>query len=120
MARLCPVSTFVRPDLFWSTDRVAEQIAVPPEAPRVSTGDSAADPHVRIVDCRFAVDGDAHTAYLAGHLPGAVHCDWSKDLVAPPPPSGHPTSLLPEASAFAATMARLGISNDTLVLGYDA
>jgi len=106
------VGTFVRPDLFWPTDRVAERVGVP-------LGGST-DPSVRIVDCRFGVEGGAHGAYLAGHLPGAVHCDWSKDLVAPPPPSGHPTSLLPGAVAFAETMARLGISNDTLVLGYDA
>ncbi len=106
------VGAFVRPDLFWSTDRVAERVGAP--------GAGSTDASVRVVDCRYGAEGGARAAYLAGHLPGAVHCDWSEDLVAPPPPSGHPTSLLPDPQAFAETMARFGISNDTLVLGYDA
>jgi len=106
------VGTFVRPDLFWSTDRVAELLRTAPKG--------GTDTSLSVVDCRFGVEGGAHAAYLAGHLPGAVHCDWSKDLVAPPPPSGHPASLLPGPIEFAATMTRLGITNRTLVIGYDA
>jgi len=99
------MSPFVRPDLFWSTDRVAEALT---------------DPLVRVVDCRFRFDGDAHPDYLAGHLPGAVHLDWSRDLSAPPPPTGHPRFMLLGPGAFAGTMSRLGISNDTQVIAYDA
>lgn len=99
------MSAFVRPDLFWSTGRVAEALA---------------DPLVRVVDCRFSFEGDARPSYLAGHLPGAVHLDWAKDLSAPPPASGHPRFMLLDAGPFAQLMSRLGISNETQVIAYDA
>ncbi|TMC04458.1 MAG: sulfurtransferase, partial [Chloroflexi bacterium] len=69
------MSPFARPDLFWSTEQTAAKLR---------------DPHLRVVDCRFVFEGDAHPEYLSGHLPGAVHCDWARDLSAPPPTSGHP------------------------------
>jgi thiosulfate/3-mercaptopyruvate sulfurtransferase len=78
------------------------------------------DPKVRVVDCRFAFGAEARSEYLKAHLPGAVHLDWSRDLAAPPPPSGHPMYMLQEPAAFAATMARSGIGDDTFVIGYDA
>ena len=99
------MSSFARPDLFWSTERAAEALA---------------DPLVRVVDCRFAFDRDARQDYLAGHLPGAVHCEWSRDLSAPPPATGHPRYMLLGPAEFAAAMSKLGISNDTKVLAYDA
>ena len=95
----------MRPELFWSTEQVAANLR---------------DPHVRIVDCRFAFDRDARREYLEGHIPGAVHCDWSRDLSAPPPPSGHPRWMLASPEDFALAMSRLGISDDTMVVGYDA
>ena len=99
------MSGFPRPELFISTAQVAERLR---------------EPNVRVVDCRFTFEGDAKAAYLAGHVPGAVHCDWSRDLSAEPPPSGHPRYMLLGAKEFAAAMSRLGISNDTFVIGYDA
>jgi thiosulfate/3-mercaptopyruvate sulfurtransferase len=99
------VSPFARPELFWSTDQVAARLA---------------DPKVRIVDCRFSFDAEARTEYLQAHLPGAVHIDWSRDIAAPPPASGHPKYMLQEPAAFAATMGRVGIGDDTFVVGYDA
>jgi thiosulfate/3-mercaptopyruvate sulfurtransferase len=99
------VSGFSRPELFISTAQVAERLR---------------EPNVRIVDCRFTFEGDAKAAYLAGHLPGAVHCDWSRDLSADPPPSGHPRYMLLGPKEFAAAMSGLGIGNDTFVIGYDA
>jgi thiosulfate/3-mercaptopyruvate sulfurtransferase len=78
------------------------------------------DPHLRVVDCRFEFEGDGRAAYLAGHLPGAVHCDWQTDIAAPTPPSGHPRWMLAGPDDFARAMSRLGISNDTTVVGYDA
>ncbi len=99
------MSPFARPELF------------------ISTGDAAkrfADPKVRFVDCRFRFEGDARAEYLAGHVPGAVHCDWSRDLSAPPPPSGHPIWMLLGPKEFAERMAVLGIGDDTFVIGYDA
>src|SRR5437763_4726605 len=99
------VSAFVRPDLFVSTEQVAAR---------------RREPNVRIVDCRFSFDAEARTEYLKAHLPGAVHIDWSRDIAAPPPPSGHPRYMLQDAAEFAATMARFGIGDDTFVVGYDA
>jgi thiosulfate/3-mercaptopyruvate sulfurtransferase len=49
-----------------------------------------------------------------------VHVDWSRDIAAPPPSSGHPKYMLSAPSDFAATMGRLGIGDDTFVVGYDA
>ncbi len=99
------MSGFARPALFASTDEVAARHG---------------DPGVRVVDCRFRFDGDAGADYLAAHLPGAVHLDWSRDLSAPPPPSGHPMWMLPGPDAFARAMERLGIGDGTHVIGYDA
>jgi thiosulfate/3-mercaptopyruvate sulfurtransferase len=99
------VSGFPRPELFISTAQVAERLG---------------EPNVRVVDCRFTFEGDGKAAYLAGHIPGAVHCDWSRDLSAEPPPSGHPRHMLLGPKEFADAMSRLGIGNDTFVIGYDA
>ncbi len=96
---------FARPDLFWSTERLAAQ---------------ASDPLLRVVDCRSSFDRDARADYRRSHLPGAVYCSWADDLSAAPPPSGHPRWMLQDPAAFAATMARLGIGDDTMVVGYDA
>jgi thiosulfate/3-mercaptopyruvate sulfurtransferase len=99
------VSGLARPELLVSTAQVAERLR---------------DPKVRIVDCRFTFEGDAKAEYVAGHIPGAVHCDWSRDLSAPPPASGHPRYMLLGPAEFAKAMSRLGIGNDTQVIGYDA
>ena len=99
------MSPLARPELFWSTEDVATKLGAE---------------HVRLVDCRFSFDRDSGDAYFAGHLPGAVHCDWSTDLSAPPPPTGHPRWMLSSPDEFARTMSRLGISNGTTVIGYDA
>ena len=99
------MSGLARPELFTSTAQVAERLG---------------DPTVRIVDCRFTFEGDAKADYVAGHIPGAVHCDWSRDLSAPPPASGHPRYMLLGPADFARAMSRLGIGNDTEVIGYDA
>src|SRR5256886_9226396 len=42
------VTLFARPDLFWSTDRVAARMR---------------DADVRVVDCRFSFDEDLHAQY---------------------------------------------------------
>ena len=99
------MSPFARPDLFWSTEQVASRLG---------------DPNVRVVDCRFSFDAEARTDYQRAHLPGAIHLDWSRDYAAPPPASGHPKYMLQDPAAFAVTMARSGIGDDTFVIGYDA
>ena len=99
------MSTLPRTELFWSTERVASAIG---------------DPGVRIVDCRFSFDEDMRPRYIAGHLPGAVYASWAEDFTAPPPPSGHPRWMLPTPNEFARAMGRLGIGDETMVIGYDA
>ncbi len=99
------MSPLARPELIWSTEDVAAKLG---------------DPGVRIVDCRFAFDRDLRQEHLEGHIPAAVYVNWSTDLSAAPPPSGHPRWMLAAGDDFARTLSRLGISNDTMVVGYDA
>ena len=75
-----------------------------------------ADPAVRIVDMRFYFDRDGREAYLAGHIPGAVWLDWTKDLSDPDNPVQY---MLAPLDKFVATMNRLGIDNNTTVVAYD-
>jgi thiosulfate/3-mercaptopyruvate sulfurtransferase len=65
---------------------------------------------VRFVDCR------TRDAYLAGHLPGAVHADPETDLTGTDGGGRHP---LPTAAAFGAWAAAAGIAPETLVVAYD-
>lgn len=74
------------------------------------------DPNLRIVDCRFSFDYDAAADYGQGHIPGAVHVKVQEDLASP---SGPVRFALPEPERFAASMSRLGIGDDTLVVAYD-
>ena len=89
-----------------------------------------ADPQVCIVDMRGFVRttelepghddtiyAGAPEAYAAGHIPGAVYLDWTRDIVDLADPV--PVQIAPPA-AFAAMMARMGIGDDTLVIAYDA
>ncbi len=64
----------------------------------------------RFVDCR------ARDAYLAGHVPGAVHADPEHDLTGGVGGGRHP---LPSADAFADWASAAGIGPGTLVVGYD-
>ena len=98
------MSPFPRPELFWSTEQVAAKLG---------------DPKVRIVDCRYSTDRDMRDEYRKAHLPGAVYLNWATDISAPPPPSGHPQFMLQGPAEFAAAMSRLGIGDDTFVVGYD-
>jgi thiosulfate/3-mercaptopyruvate sulfurtransferase len=75
---------------------------------------------VRVADVRWSLlDRDkGRNAYAEGHIPGAVFLDVETDLSAPrgTGPGRHP---LPDAAAFARTMARAGVNNDTHVVAYD-
>ncbi len=88
------------------------------------------DPTVRIVDMRGyvrstmlapdheeAVYVGAPEDYAAGHIPGAIYLDWTRDIIDPADPV--PVQIAPP-DLFQATMERAGISDDTLVVAYDA
>lgn len=76
-----------------------------------------ADPRLRVVDCRFSFDRDMRADYRAGHIPGAVYCNWAEDLSDPPRPVRW---MIAAPGRFAETMSRLGIGDDTAVVAYDA
>jgi thiosulfate/3-mercaptopyruvate sulfurtransferase len=82
------------------------------------------DQDLRVVDVRGKVLPPGNTPryvskradYDAGHVPGAVFVDWTRDIVdqADPVPVQVATP-----QAFAATMAELDIGDSTLVVTYD-
>lgn len=99
-----------------------------PPGPLVSTDWLAAhldDPQVRVVDIRGLVlpptDPRPHyfpkyEDYLAGHIPGAVFIDWTRDIVDLDNPV--PAQVAPPAK-IAELFGRLGIGDETLVVAYD-
>jgi thiosulfate/3-mercaptopyruvate sulfurtransferase len=94
------------------------------QTPLIATrtlADRLSEPGLFVADCRFELGKpDAgREAWIAGHIPGAAHVDLERDLSAPVTPATgrHP---LPSPEAFAATLSRLGIGNETMVVCYDA
>jgi thiosulfate/3-mercaptopyruvate sulfurtransferase len=78
-----------------------------------------ADPRVKVVDVRWYLAGKrGQDEYARGHIPGAVFVDLDRDLAAEKGsgPGRHP---LPSADAFAATLSRIGVTAESLVVGYD-
>jgi thiosulfate/3-mercaptopyruvate sulfurtransferase len=77
-------------------------------------------PGVVSIDCRFDLANPAagRSAYLAGHIPGALYADLNRDLSAPVTATSgrHP---LPSPQELAATLGRLGIGSQTQVIAYD-
>ena len=91
--------------------------------------DHLTDPKLRVVDMRGSVvttqvapgveQADyrgARDEYLAGHVPGAVYVDWTKDIIDPDDPV--PVQIAP-ADRFAQAMAERGIGDETLVIAVD-
>jgi thiosulfate/3-mercaptopyruvate sulfurtransferase len=87
------------------------------------------DPNLRIIDMRGYVTTrqvapgveeatyrGARDEYLAGHIPGAVSCDWTQDIVDPDDPV--PAQLAPP-DRFARAMAERGVGDDTHVIAVD-
>ena len=73
-----------------------------------------------IADVRWYLgSARGHDAYRAGHIPGACFVDLDVDLAARPGESRPGRHPLPDAAAFAAFLARIGVGPDSLVVGYD-
>ena len=76
---------------------------------------------VLVCDCRFDLSDvqAGRRAYLDGHIPTAVYVDLDHDLSAESNGRNgrHP---LPDAQAFAARMAELGLSKGKQVVSYDS
>ena len=73
-----------------------------------------------VVDCRFTLTDPAagRAAYERGHIPGARYAHLDDELARRPSAheGRHP---LPDPTAFAATLGRLGIDRDATVVAYD-
>jgi len=67
-----------------------------------------ADPRLRVIDIRSAVDGGARAAFEQAHVPGAVHTDYAKDGWRAT--KGMATGLLPDAATLARLIGRLGVA----------
>ena len=90
---------------------------MPDPLPVVNVAFVQAHPEVRLADVRWTpAPPPARERYLQGHLPGAVFVDLDRDLAQPGGPGRHP---LPSEEAFAGTLARLGIGEETHVVAYD-
>ena len=90
------------------------------------------DPHMRVVDLRGyvkiitldAARGLQEAHYLGArqeyeqeHIPGAVYADWTCDIA---DPKGDVEAQIASPEQFSEVMGRLGISNQHLVVAYDA
>jgi thiosulfate/3-mercaptopyruvate sulfurtransferase len=78
------------------------------------------NPNLVVVDCRFSLTDPqlGYQHYLQGHIPGAYYLDINQDLAGPVQQHGgrHP---LPDISALAAKLLRMGVTAQTLVVAYD-
>ncbi|RFU64074.1 sulfurtransferase [Peribacillus saganii] len=76
--------------------------------------------NVRVADCRFRLGHREYgrSEYEKEHIPRAAFFDIEKDLSAPKQEHGgrHP---LPDILEFKSKLEAAGISNDTIVVGYD-
>lgn len=89
---------YARPDILAEPDWLAEH---------------AGDPNIRIIDCATL------EAYRRAHIPGAIQLPvhyYIKDDG--PPGEDHGTFVMPP-DKFEGLMAKLGVSNDSLVVTYD-
>lgn len=76
------------------------------------------EPNVRVLDCRFYFDDYdlGRRTYLESHVPGAVYLNWTTDISEP---QGALQFMAPSADLLKASMERLGVGDDTLVVAYD-
>ena len=93
---------------------------LPVIAPVVDASFLAAHPHAIVADVRWYLDGrDGHESFRNGHLPGAIWIDLDAHLAAHDLPATEGRHPLPTPEDFAASMASLGIGNDSIVVAYD-
>src|SRR5215471_8196052 len=75
-----------------------------------------ADSNLRIVDMRWRGDGSGRELYQSGHIPGAIHLDWHRDLNWTDERGVQDLLLPPER--FAEVMGKVGIDEKMQVLAY--
>lgn len=93
-------SSFDRPDLLVGVGWLAERLA---------------EPDVRVLDCRWRVDGAGRRLHATSHVPGATYLDWATELVEP----AGGAFRLADPEPFAAAMTRAGVGDGSTVVVYD-
>ena len=73
------------------------------------------DPDLVVADMRWRENGRGPELYRQGHIPGAVHLDWSTDLVDPESPVAF---MLAGPDRFAGAMVDRGIGDETSLVAY--
>jgi thiosulfate/3-mercaptopyruvate sulfurtransferase len=88
------------------------------DVPRLSTMLETAEDLV-LLDIRWSLaTGGDHNGYASGHIPGAQFLHMERDLSSVPGADGrHP---LPAATDFAEAVRRVGVSDGSVVVCYDA
>jgi thiosulfate/3-mercaptopyruvate sulfurtransferase len=72
-------------------------------------------PDLVVVDLRWREDGSGRAEFEQAHIPGAVFIDWATDLI----DAEHRVAfMLAPPEAFAATLQRFGIGDQTDVVAY--
>lgn len=81
----------------------------------------AAEPSLRVFDCRYSLMDAGHgaRAYAAAHIPGATFIDVNRELSTPHIAGKTGRHPLPAKADWIATVVRLGLTPDTLVVLYD-
>ncbi|MCL4508920.1 MAG: sulfurtransferase [Chloroflexi bacterium] len=87
------------------------------------------DPSLRVVDMRGLVttrtdeQGNqvsqyqgARERYLAGHIPGAIYVDWTRDIIDPTDPVPVQAATAKQLQAF---LESVGIGDDHVIVAYD-
>ena len=94
---------FARPELITTPEWLSEQLG---------------RPDLRILDVRWRPDDTGPTVFAAGHIPGAVHIDWRKDLIEAAE-DGAPGLRLAGPDQVAEALGRVGIGDGTSLVIYD-
>jgi thiosulfate/3-mercaptopyruvate sulfurtransferase len=95
------VTGFPRPELLATTDWLAGQLG---------------RTDLRVLDLRWRPDGSAAQLFASGHVPGAVHVDWSTELVQREEDG---VIQLAGPDEVAAALGRAGVGNGSTVVLYD-
>jgi thiosulfate/3-mercaptopyruvate sulfurtransferase len=79
------------------------------------------DRSLRVLDCRFSLADETAGSrqFEAGHIPGARYINLNTDLSARVVPGKTGRHPLPSRTAFAETLGRFGIDNNSIVVAYD-
>jgi thiosulfate/3-mercaptopyruvate sulfurtransferase len=96
------VTGYARPEILATTEWLAETLG---------------RHEIRVIDARWRPDGTAAAVHARGHVPGAVHLDWSTSLVEPDEETGVLRLAGPDRVSTA--LRAIGVSDGMTVVVYD-